>query len=729
MARFRSVVPGDRDTLAALVRGSTSCDSEYVEDCITRWCSHAERAEVSRQDASWRASNRQNGRGRSEAHIYELEDRTVVGAYTMQAAGNLGGVGNGVASAGRIAQCDYMLATSARVDGSFHKAICMHSLRSAAQAGYTGVQLNLVSSADGMSVQAYIACGFVIACALPDAFQVGCALVEGLVMFCSIRARTSVGLADALVVSSDRAAAPRLQIGIVNHGSRAEDCHDGDVQKRGRSCNERGSSVGVGASTRHSTVSDFRMETVLTSEVCASQVAGHESLGGNVLYTVYPELPEGLQLDPQTGEFSGSFDISFSGNIFCVSVSSNAWVSFALEDLATTAGEDFATKLEAIASVADLPSAPPKHVCFGGDWMLWMVHRTWLDDPSLTELDFTGMQMPLPHIEPRIATKLMSALSWNSHIEVVSLSNSNLQNTSGFELANALEKNTALRNLNIESNFIDSSVVKNIALAIRSNRQSRIEELSVAHQKLVGKFFGRPTEEALGQMMQGNECIVKLGIECDDKHWRNVIDRALLRNNDLRRQPLPMPCGAVHIAAEERTFGQLILCGAPPGGETGMSGDIAGGSARVVENPSKITSPTKVRSPLRTLSPSSAPHPSDPCVFRDYVLKNLRVPTVPQLQSYIRNVGGAPLQYTVAAPLIKEWLCRMLDAAETSDVVAADAFQMTARGILESWSETNGTWNFDVAAADGRRLVFKSKTEPSVAVSEAWAKWLADQIA
>merc|ERR1740130_234637 len=146
--------------------------------------------------------------------------------------------------------------------------------------------------------------------------------------------------------------------------------------------------------------------------------------------------------------------------------------------------------------------------------------------------------MPPPHVEARIAPKLMAAMAANTHIEVLDLTRSNLQRAQGFELAKALLENMkiALRVLKLESNCLDSSAVREIALAIRGNADIRIEQLGVAHQRQVGKFFGRPTEEALGLMMQSNETIVKLVLECDDAHWRNIIDRALLRNNDFRRR-------------------------------------------------------------------------------------------------------------------------------------------------------------------------------------------------
>merc|ERR1719220_1405380 len=202
--------------------------------------------------------------------------------------------------------------------------------------------------------------------------------------------------------------------------------------------------------------------------------------------------------------------------------------------------EDFATRLENVADVGDLLPEPARTKCYG-NWMIWMVHRAWLNDPTLVDFNFNNMHMPAPEIEPRIAPKLMAAMAANTHIQVLSLSNSNVQKAQGLELATALLKNGVLRTLNLESNWLDSNTVRELALAVKANNDSKIEHLRFSHQKQMGQFFGRPTEEAVGQMMEKNETIVKLGFECDDAHWRNLIDRALLRNNDMwrRRQQGP----------------------------------------------------------------------------------------------------------------------------------------------------------------------------------------------
>merc|ERR1712232_1106475 len=93
------------------------------------------------------------------------------------------------------------------------------------------------------------------------------------------------------------------------------------------------------------------------------------------------------------------------------------------------------------------------------DWMVWMVHRAHLNDPTLTDFNFSNMQMPLPHQEPRVSPKLMKALERNTYISTLSLQNSNMQKPDGMTMAQSLKENKTLVNLNIESNNLDSTSI------------------------------------------------------------------------------------------------------------------------------------------------------------------------------------------------------------------------------------------------------------------------------
>jgi len=184
------------------------------------------------------------------------------------------------------------------------------------------------------------------------------------------------------------------------------------------------------------------------------------------------------------------------------------------EEVSKTIDTAFAEKIEAVTDITEMLPEPSKTKLFG-DWMIWMVHRAYLNDPDLVEFDFNNLHMPPPHIEARIAPKLVQAMESNTHIESLSIANANLMKAQGHELAESLKANTTLRVLNLESNNLDSAAVRDIAEAIHKNASSKLETLRVSNQKQVGEFFGRPVEEAFGSLMEKNETIIRLGFPCD----------------------------------------------------------------------------------------------------------------------------------------------------------------------------------------------------------------------
>jgi len=356
--------------------------------------------------------------------------------------------------------------------------------------------------------------------------------------------------------------------------------------------------------------------------------------------------------------------------------------------------EDIAIQLEKVGSLAELKAleAPSKTRAYG-DWMMWMVHRAWLNDPELTELDFSGMRMPDGHVERRIAPRLMEAVGSNTHLRVLSLSSANVQKAQGVQLAESLRKNTTLRVVNLEGNRLDSMAVRALALAVADNPNCGIEHFRLQHQGQAGVSFGRPAEEAVGQMMQSNQTIVKLGFECDDRHWRNVIDAALVRNNDASRRQQAAAQDALRPASQEVTLGQVLLQSAP----------AACTERSFLEDGS-----------FREL-------------YRSYVVQTGKLPTIKQLLSCAKN-SGQPLQYSAAAPFVKECRTWFLQTAIGTNVLATDAFGIGKEGRMVDWSETNDCWSIElVAHEDDKHYAFRSSREPAFAVSDAWVEWLGQE--
>lgn len=182
-----------------------------------------------------------------------------------------------------------------------------------------------------------------------------------------------------------------------------------------------------------------------------------------------------------------------------------------------------------LAQLADM--TPPDKSDLG-NWMIWMVHRAHLDDPTLEKFDFTNLKMPAANEEPRIAPKLAKAMAKNTHITHLLLPNTNLGAKEGGELAASLAQNKTLKVLNVDSNFLHQDEMESLANACGVNQT--LEEVRVNNQH--GLMLGRSSFEAWSNAVKANKFICKLGLNITDPHYRNEIDRSIMRNNDDARK-------------------------------------------------------------------------------------------------------------------------------------------------------------------------------------------------
>lgn len=416
-------------------------------------------------------------------------------------------------------------------------------------------------------------------------------------------------------------------------------------------------------------------------------------------WLVHPTLPPGVSLDIATGRISGTPTAMAEEAAYCITAmnaSGSAEAVIVLQvEAAGLISSTFARHLEAIEVTTELPPEPTKARHYG-DWMLWMVHRAYLNDETLVDLNFDYLPIPPAHAEERIGPKLMQALRTNSHIRNLSLVSTGLQRDLGHELSKALCENTALQRLNLEANGLDAVALCELADAIRESKTCSLEQLRLAPQQ--HHSVGRAVEEAIGRMMERNRSIVRLGFDCTDAHWRDTIDRALLRNNDLARR---RRCGTHAFsrsmswqdsAAEERALSRLVLP-RPPALEASEAFSEFEGEGHLV--------------------------------FLRCVAVQQRLPTVSHLQSFARS-NGSPLPYSQVAPLIRMCRSRLLDAVTGLEVSAVDTCEVPQDGDLVQWTESNGSWCVDIWVASGRRrYTYRCNHEPAFVVSAAWTEWLA----
>jgi len=164
-----------------------------------------------------------------------------------------------------------------------------------------------------------------------------------------------------------------------------------------------------------------------------------------------------------------------------------------------------------------------------GNWMIWMVHRADLNDPTLVKFEFTNLKMPAGDLEPRISPKLALAMEENTFITELNMACSNLQGTEAACLAVSLRSNRTLLKLNIDSNALQALELESIANGVafaQTLQEIRCNNVSQ----------GRQVYEAIANCVKANTFILKVGLEIKDPHFRGQIDGQITRNNDAARK-------------------------------------------------------------------------------------------------------------------------------------------------------------------------------------------------
>jgi len=179
-----------------------------------------------------------------------------------------------------------------------------------------------------------------------------------------------------------------------------------------------------------------------------------------------------------------------------------------------------------VAQLADLVKTEPK---FGTKtWLIWMVHRVFLNDPSLTR--FEAPQHP-GFGDLAGFPKLAVALAKNTHLESLLLSRSQFAEAEA--LAASLLVNRSLRILDVDRTSLSALELILLANAIAS-ACSLVEWRCNSTQKL-GNFRGGPVWQAMVNAAKTNTNLCKLGFDVDGDQYRDAIQAQLARNNAASR--------------------------------------------------------------------------------------------------------------------------------------------------------------------------------------------------
>lgn len=418
-------------------------------------------------------------------------------------------------------------------------------------------------------------------------------------------------------------------------------------------------------------------------------------------FSVEPALPQGLEFDPETGAITGSpierqdaatYEVKATTKMGEVSCTLN-FVCEEPPENRFEVDEDFAQALEEITEITQLPKAP-HHTAKIADWMIWMVHRAWLNDPTLLVFDFSNAQMPLPHLEPRVAPKLMKALQTNTHIESLLLSNTNLRNPQAHQLAEGLKVNETLKVLNIETNNVAPDGLIAIAQALNNRPQSGLTVLRISEMIGRGSNHGRPVEQAVAYMLMANSTITKLGFTPTDQHWANEINRRLLINQDLERRKR-------------------------------KQADQEGGDKVDMKAQKKVLTKVSFQSvPAQAVWEIFDPDDTKLGLARRFTSSRKLLPTREQLQNWARS-QGEQLKFSEVAPVVKNFRTKLLEASVGLNIKGIDNLHNNCEGLLKSWKEKNDRLTLEVTTNTELWILESGNKVPIMEVSEEMAEWLA----
>lgn len=423
---------------------------------------------------------------------------------------------------------------------------------------------------------------------------------------------------------------------------------------------------------------------------------------GRFKFDVKPALPDGVKLDVNTGKIIAAPTARTEETTFTITATNEAGaVSTEITFEVLLPGEvyiteTFAEEIEQVCEVEALLEKQPNREKQFGDWMVWMVHRVHLNDPTLEDLNFNNHAMPLPYLQWKVAPKLMKALETNTHLKNLSLAKSNMQKPQGHELAAALKKNCSLKVINIESNYLDAECLRQIAVAISENRNSEIQQLRLSNQLCMGKYCGLPVEQAFATMLQKNETITTLGMTFQDRHWFDCINRYTLRNIDFQRRRAKSRKareeGTEELPREDRTLRDLTL----------------------------ETPPEALAAEVMASSDSSD------LAFGSFLVEKQMVPNPQQLKAWASRDGQKTGGFSELRKTIELCRGRLLASAQGRQVTVTDKYSSPIEGVLSKVTPAKGVgsdWIVEVIA-EGKRLMCKGNKEPGIAISGDWVSWL-----
>lgn len=133
----------------------------------------------------------------------------------------------------------------------------------------------------------------------------------------------------------------------------------------------------------------------------------------------------------------------------------------------------------------------------------------------------------VPMGEPQLS-ELFDALKKNDSLLDLSLANCMIGDAMGAKLAFAIEENTALKKLNVESNSITPQTLVKIFEA--ANAQQVLQDIKASNQQ--AQFLGNKVEMAITKAVENNKTLLKVGLHFEFGDCRNRVAVQLQKNLD-----------------------------------------------------------------------------------------------------------------------------------------------------------------------------------------------------
>jgi len=156
----------------------------------------------------------------------------------------------------------------------------------------------------------------------------------------------------------------------------------------------------------------------------------------------------------------------------------------------------------------------------------YCIQRLMANDPAMTEVNINNMKRtPIPQIQ-----KLIWSIRENNYIRKLSMSNTGIMDNAVGPLVEALQSNTSLQVLNLETNFLSGEFLKSLFQALLKNQT--VEEVRATNQ---GVTMSNQAEIDIANAINENNTLRKVGLNFRRHESRNQVDHALYRNSEMQR--------------------------------------------------------------------------------------------------------------------------------------------------------------------------------------------------